>query len=35
MQISKDLCGFSGGQADTLRKGIGKKIPEVAGENES
>ncbi|MEK7561601.1 MAG: DNA polymerase III subunit alpha, partial [Patescibacteria group bacterium] len=29
MQISKDLCGFSGGQADTLRKGIGKKIPEV------
>jgi len=29
MQISKDLCGFTGGQADTLRKGIGKKIPEV------
>jgi DNA polymerase-3 subunit alpha len=29
MQIAKDLCGFSGGQADTLRKGIGKKIPEV------
>lgn len=29
MQISKDLCGFSGGQADTLRKAIGKKIPEV------
>jgi DNA polymerase-3 subunit alpha len=29
MQISKDLCGFSGGQADTLRKGIAKKIPEV------
>lgn len=29
MQISQDLCGFSGGQADTLRKGIGKKIPEV------
>ena len=29
MQISKDLCGFSGGQADTLRKGIGKKIPEI------
>ena len=29
MQISKDLAGFSGGQADTLRKGIGKKIPEV------
>lgn len=29
MQISKDLCGFSGGQADTLRKGIAKKNPEV------
>ncbi len=29
MQIAKDLCGFTGGQADTLRKGIGKKIPEV------
>ncbi len=29
MQISKDLCGFSGGQSDTLRKGIAKKIPSV------
>lgn len=29
MQISKEMCGFSGGQADSLRKGIGKKIPEV------
>lgn len=29
MQISKDLCGFTGGQADTLRKGVAKKIPEV------
>ncbi len=29
MQISKDLSGFTGGEADTLRKGIGKKIPEV------
>jgi DNA polymerase III subunit alpha len=28
MQISKDLCGFTGGQADTLRKAIGKKKPE-------
>lgn len=27
MQISKDMCGFTGGQADSLRKGIGKKIP--------
>lgn len=25
MQISKDVCGFTGGQADTLRKAIGKK----------
>ena len=25
MQISKELAGFSGGQADTLRKAIGKK----------
>ncbi|MEK7059665.1 MAG: DNA polymerase III subunit alpha [Patescibacteria group bacterium] len=29
MQIAKDLCGFSGGQADTLRKGVAKKKPEV------
>jgi len=29
MQIGKDLCGFTGGQADTLRKGIAKKIPSV------
>jgi DNA polymerase-3 subunit alpha len=29
MQISKDMCGFTGGEADTLRKGIAKKIPEV------
>jgi DNA polymerase III subunit alpha len=26
MQISKDLAGFTGGQADTLRKAVGKKI---------
>ncbi len=25
MQIAKDLCGFGGGEADTLRKAIGKK----------
>lgn len=25
MQVSKDMCGFTGGQADTLRKAIGKK----------
>jgi DNA polymerase-3 subunit alpha len=29
MQISIDLCGFTGGQADTLRKGVAKKIPSV------
>jgi DNA polymerase III subunit alpha len=29
MQISKDLSGFSGSQADTLRKGIAKKDPAV------
>jgi len=29
MQIAKDMCGFDGGQADTLRKAIGKKIPEL------
>lgn len=26
MQISKDMAGFTGGQADTLRKAMGKKI---------
>lgn len=25
MQIAKEWCGFSGGQADTLRKAVGKK----------
>lgn len=25
MRIASDMCGFSGGQADTLRKAIGKK----------
>jgi DNA polymerase III subunit alpha len=29
MQISKEMCGFTAGQADTLRKGIAKKIPSV------
>ncbi len=29
MQISKDMCGFTGGQADTLRKAIGKKNPQM------
>ncbi|HJQ08476.1 MAG TPA: DNA polymerase III subunit alpha [Candidatus Saccharimonadales bacterium] len=29
MQISKDACGFTGGEADTLRKAIGKKKLDV------
>ncbi|MBU4565124.1 MAG: DNA polymerase III subunit alpha [Desulfarculus sp.] len=29
MQVAMALCGFSGAQADTLRKGMGKKKPEV------
>lgn len=29
MQISKDLSGFTGGEADTLRKAIGKKNMEM------
>lgn len=32
MQLSKDMCGFTGGQADTLRKAIGKKIPKLMAE---
>lgn len=29
MQISKEWCGFTGGQADTLRKAVGKKNMEL------
>ncbi|EKD47015.1 MAG: hypothetical protein ACD_66C00256G0001 [uncultured bacterium] len=29
MQVSKDMAGFSGGKADTLRKAMGKKIVEL------
>ncbi len=29
MQIAKEMCGFTGGQADTLRKGVAKKKPEI------
>ena len=32
MQISKDLAGFTGGQADTLRKAMGKKIASMMAE---
>lgn len=29
MRLSKDMAGFTGGQADTLRKAMGKKIAEL------
>jgi DNA polymerase-3 subunit alpha len=29
MQVSKDMAGFTGGEADTLRKAMGKKILEL------
>lgn len=29
MQISRDVCGFTGGESDTLRKGVGKKKRDV------
>jgi len=29
MQLSKDMAGFTGGQADSLRKAIGKKIKKL------
>lgn len=29
MQLSKDMAGFTGGEADTLRKAMGKKIAEL------
>jgi DNA polymerase-3 subunit alpha len=29
MQLSKDMAGFTGGQSDTLRKAMGKKIAEL------
>ena len=35
MQISKDLSGFTGGEADTLRKAIGKKNVEMMAKMKS
>ncbi len=35
MQIARDLAGFTLGQADTLRKAIGKKIKELLDEQRS
>lgn len=32
MQVSKDMAGFTPGQADTLRKAMGKKIAKLMGE---
>ncbi|MBP7006319.1 DNA polymerase III subunit alpha, partial [Patescibacteria group bacterium] len=32
MQVAKDLAGFTGGQADTLRKAMGKKIAKLMAE---
>lgn len=32
LQIARDLCGFTLGQADVLRKAIGKKIPKLLAE---
>ena len=29
IQIAQVVCGYSGAQADVLRKGVGKKVPEV------
>ncbi|HID10234.1 MAG TPA: DNA polymerase III subunit alpha [Candidatus Latescibacteria bacterium] len=29
MQVSRDMAGFTGGEADTLRKAVAKKIPEL------
>ena len=32
MRMSKDMCGFTGAEADTLRKAMGKKIPKLMKE---
>ena len=29
MQISREVCGFTGGESDTLRKGVGKKKRDI------
>lgn len=34
MQISRDVCGFTGGEADTLRKAIGKKKRDIMAKME-
>ena len=32
MRLSRDMCGFTGSEADTLRKAMGKKIPKLMKE---
>lgn len=34
MKVAQEIAGFTGGQADTLRKAMGKKIPELLAEQE-
>jgi len=35
MKVAQVLAGFTGGQADTLRKAMGKKIPELLAEQKA
>jgi DNA polymerase-3 subunit alpha len=35
MQIVRDMCGFSGGESDTLRKAVGKKKRDMMAEMKS
>ena len=35
MQVAKDMAGFTGGEADTLRKAMGKKIAELMAKMKS
>ena len=34
IEIAKQLCGYTGGEADELRKAVGKKIPELMNKHE-
>jgi DNA polymerase-3 subunit alpha len=34
MEICKKLCGYTGGEADSMRKAVGKKIPKLMAEHE-
>ena len=35
MKIAQEICGFTSGEADVLRKAIGKKIPELLNAQET